>query len=97
MTRRGGELSYVCVDGFLKVGVFALYSTSRRLGCFSPIWGDRSVVAAVSLCCREWSGVDVQFVALVYYPVSSFDAFEYGFADPFPVSYVLFCANGVGV
>ena len=39
LTRIGVGLPCVLVNGFLKVSVFALYSTSKRLGCFSPMAG----------------------------------------------------------
>ena len=39
LTRRGAGFTRVFVDGSLNVGVLALYSTSRRLGCRSPIAG----------------------------------------------------------
>ena len=39
LTRRGAGFTCVFVDGGLKVGVFALYSTSKRLGCRSPMAG----------------------------------------------------------
>ena len=39
LTRRGAGFTRVFVGGGLNVGVFALYSTSRRLGCRSPMAG----------------------------------------------------------